>query len=256
MQKLVLKQKPGVDSIARVHIYPVGKFQEGRNFEIALGATQEPVTYTLLNIMGSRIAKKGTGGRLVFTVNQPGWYYIHGDYDFLFAELGVVKVIPQMEIYTLSGSGTTQEGQSVTLTLSGSQRSLEYELLRYGEIYQTKTGTGSPLSFTVGDPGIYTVKACFMGEYTRMNGSALIDVIGNVSITESENNEVRFTFQTPTTKEDSVKYMADINYLDGFKRVKQSIQTKVGNLNSDIIIPYVYGPQGRIEKEYLPYAKK
>ncbi|WP_270487173.1 RHS repeat domain-containing protein [Butyricimonas synergistica] len=253
--KLVLKQKPGVDSIANVHIYPVEKFQEGRNFEIVLGATQEPVTYKLLNIMGSGMAKKGTGERLVFTVNQPGWYYIYGEYDFLFAELGVVKVIPQMEIYTLSGSGTTQEGQSVTLTLSGSQRSLEYELLRYGETYQTKTGTGSPLSFTVGDPGIYTVKACFMGEYTKMNGSALIDVIGGVNITESENNEVRFIFQTPTTKEDSVKYMADINYLDGFKRVKQSIQTKVGNSNSDIIIPYVYGPQGRIEKEYLPYAK-
>lgn len=253
--KLVLKQKPGVDSIARVHIYPVEKFQEGRIFEITLGATQAPVTYILSNLMGSSIAKKGTGGNLVFTVSKPGWYYIYGEYDLLRTELGSVKVIPQMEMYTLSGSGTTQGGQNATLMLSGSQTSLEYELLRYGEIYQTKTGTSGPLSFTVRDPGVYTVRACFIGEYTIMNGCVSVDVINDINITESENNEICFTFQTPTTEGDSIKYTADINYLDGFKRLKQSIQTKVGNSNSDIIIPYVYGQQGRIEKEYLPYAK-
>ncbi len=254
--KLELKQKPGVDNIGRVHIYPVEKFQEGRIVEIVIGGTQESVTYRLSSLTGgTAILKQDTGERLVFTVNQPGWYYLYGEYDMIGAELGVVKVIPLMNVHTLSGTGTTQGGQSATLTLSGSQASLEYELLRYGEVYTTKQGTGSPLSFTVNDPGVYTVRAGFMGEYTLMDGSASVDVTGDINITESENHEMCLTFLTPTTSGDSIKYMADINYLDGFNRVKQSVQVKAGSSHSDIIIPSVYGQQGWIEKEYLPYAK-
>ena len=52
------------------------------------------------------------------------------------------------------------------------------------------------------------------------------------------------------------RFVSNVTYLDGFGRKLQAIQVNGSPGGSgDLIIPYVYGVHGRVEKEYLPYAK-
>ncbi|WP_065220585.1 MULTISPECIES: RHS repeat domain-containing protein [Butyricimonas] len=77
------------------------------------------------------------------------------------------------------------------------------------------------------------------------------------SYTTTQNYVVEKVFLDPSTTTSSPRVINNVVYLDGFGRKLQEIQ--VGGSpggTADIIRPYVYGVQGRVEKEYLPYNKE
>lgn len=56
--------------------------------------------------------------------------------------------------------------------------------------------------------------------------------------------------------ESGTKYVDNVTYLDGFGRKLQETKVKASpGGTGDLIIPHVYGVQGRKEKEFLPFAK-
>ena len=60
----------------------------------------------------------------------------------------------------------------------------------------------------------------------------------------------------PSNSIPSPRSIYNVIYLDGFGRKQQVILVKASSGGTaDIILPLVYGVQGRIEKEYLPYNK-
>ncbi|MCC8173572.1 MAG: RHS repeat-associated core domain-containing protein [Odoribacter sp.] len=64
------------------------------------------------------------------------------------------------------------------------------------------------------------------------------------------------TYINPTSTQSNAGSIEDINYLDGFGRVIQSIAVNaIPTQNRDVITPFEYGVHGRTEKSYLPYVK-
>lgn len=76
------------------------------------------------------------------------------------------------------------------------------------------------------------------------------------SYTMTKNYVVEKVYLESAASAAGARFVNNVVYLDGFGRKMQEIQVG-GALNgtADIILPHVYGVQGRIEKEYLPYSK-
>ena len=80
-------------------------------------------------------------------------------------------------IYNVGGSGNIVSGNSTSITLSGSETGINYQLYKDGTaVGSTTAGTGSSLSWSVSDAGTYTVKSTNDGSGTTMNGSAVVTV--------------------------------------------------------------------------------
>lgn len=79
-----------------------------------------------------------------------------------------------------------------------------------------------------------------------------------VGYTKTRNYKAEQTYIDASTQmgNDTARTVCDIVYTDGFGRKQQEIQ--VGGSpagNADLVLSYAYGTMGKVEKEYLPYAK-
>lgn len=90
-------------------------------------------------------------------------------------------IIP--DVYAVSGTGTYCAGSTgLPVTLSGSQISVSYQLLKGGiPAGAAVSGTGSALTWSDQDEGIYTVNASNNFGSTPMNGSAVITLQSSVT---------------------------------------------------------------------------
>ena len=80
-------------------------------------------------------------------------------------------------IYNVGGSGNIVSGNSTSITLSGSETGVNYQLYKDGTaVGSTTAGTGNSISWSVSDAGTYTVKSTNDGSGTTMNGSAVVTV--------------------------------------------------------------------------------
>ena len=87
-----------------------------------------------------------------------------------------------------------------------------------------------------------------------MNNAALSVLTQNFTVTK--NFVVKKTYLDSSGMSVAPRVISDITYVDGLGRKLQDIQVNGSpGGTADIILPYVYGVQGRVEKEYLPYSK-
>ncbi len=94
----------------------------------------------------------------------------------------------------------------------------------------------------------------FAGERVNARDSAVRQTSNSLpAYTPTKNYVVEKIF----LDESGERCVSNVTYLDGFGRKLQVIQVNGSpGGTGDIIIPYVYGVHGRVEKEYLPYAKE
>jgi RHS repeat-associated protein len=92
-----------------------------------------------------------------------------------------VSVNPQPQVFSVTGTGTyCTSGSGMTVTLSGSQTSVSYQLVKNGTNTGTPlAGTGNALNWTSQTAGTYTVVA------TNTNGSCATTMTGSAVVTAS-----------------------------------------------------------------------
>ena len=105
-------------------------------------------------------------------------------------------------VYTVSGSGTGCTVPGMTITLSGSQSGVNYQLYNGASASGTPlTGTGSAITWTTTVTGTYTVSAYYTGYSScavGMSGNAVISVNPTPSITGGSSSICVFTTTTIT----------------------------------------------------------
>lgn len=132
-----------------------------------------------------------TTSAMTFTPASTGTYYfrcvVSDDCGSSF-NTGVVTVTAKIapNVYSLSGEPTALCGGTATLTLSGSQSGLNYQLYKGGVAEgDPKSGTGNALTWTgIDAAGTYTVKTVETSTYAEatMTGSVTISIMTPTSI--------------------------------------------------------------------------
>ena len=145
---------------------------------IMLNYSEQDVSYQL-KVDGSNVSAPLQGNWNSLTWNN---LTTPGTYNVIATDDNSGCSTPQSGSVTLTGSTTTMFSLSGTnlcigsgagtVTLSGSLVGVNYMLLRNGNNYQSKNGTGVPLSWSINNSvGIYTVQATINGCKIDMNGS-------------------------------------------------------------------------------------
>ena len=86
-----------------------------------------------------------------------------------------------------------------------------------------------------------------------LSASLLMQGQNGTNYTKSRNYTAERTYIDTAAQ---AKYVSDIVYTDGFGREWQRIQVGASPANgADLVTPYAYGTLGKVEREYLPFAK-
>ena len=116
---------------------------------------------------------------------------------------GYVIITPvSPTVYTVSGSGTGCTVPGMTITLSGSQSGVNYQLYNGASTSgSAQTGTGSSITWTTTVTGTYSVSAYYTGYSgcpTGMSGTAVISINPTPSITGGASSICVYTTTTLT----------------------------------------------------------
>jgi gliding motility-associated-like protein len=168
---------------------------EGDIATVTLGGSDVGITYSLLqNETPTGQTQTGNGSALTFNVagltqaGAPYTFTVTGTLngcDVAMNGSAIVDVRVAPSQFTVSGTQTICAGQSATITLSGSESGISYQLLNAGvPAGAAVAGTGAALAFTasglaIGGPYTFTVEASANGCVRTMDGSALVTVSAN-----------------------------------------------------------------------------
>ena len=177
----------------------------GSTGTISLSGSQTGVKYQLQNggvNQGSSIA--GTGSALSFSVTTAGTYTVLATNTTTTCSQGMsgsisLSINPLPTQFTVTGPSSICSGSTGTISLSGSQSGVNYQL-QNGGVNQGSAiaGTGSGLSFSVTTAGTYTVVAtnasttCTQG----MTGSVILSLTTPPTTSNAGSNQ---TFTCSTT---------------------------------------------------------
>ncbi|MCD8173165.1 MAG: DUF6443 domain-containing protein, partial [Alistipes sp.] len=181
----------------------------------------------------------------------PKHYFIRNGEVFFYHDCAEESII----IYDLTGDNN----RPATLTLSGSQQSVSYQLLRNGSPHQAAVmGTGNPLEFTsINTGGYYKVVASFRDKNVPMTGQYRTpDVDLNLSqdnyIVERTVIEAIGSDPGKISRENSI---SKVTYLDGLQRPQQIIAVGASPMGGSIVEQVEYDFKGRSDvTSYLPYV--
>ncbi|MCX6271516.1 MAG: hypothetical protein NTU44_09905 [Bacteroidetes bacterium] len=166
--------------------------QGGTGLPVSLSGSQTGVSYQLLkNGVSYGIPQPGTGNALVWTSMTAGSYTAVATYTATGCSLGMTgsAVITQdllPAVYNLSGTGQYCYGSGGTITLSGSELNVSYQLKKNGVSADlAMDGTGSAISWTGLTAGSYTVTAIgtTSGCTGDMTGTAVLTQAPAINVT-------------------------------------------------------------------------
>lgn len=210
----VINQPPS----GNILVYKViggGNIQPGQSANISLDDKQTCVQYCLYK--NDTLVETKNWDEDFTPQSQYGHYTIKAKYEEREVMMnGEAGVWPKVTLYTMSGGGTVNNGEPVTLTLSGSQTILDYYLLYNGQAISKKSGTGGSLSYSVNIPGTYTVQAGIQDYRVSMNGSITVDGFNGLYYSPGKNYVIERTYMEASTSNPNAKFVENVNYLDGF----------------------------------------
>lgn len=249
-----INQQPGGNILVH-NVTGGGSIQPGQSANISLSDKQTLVQYDLYR--NDTLVETKNWDEDFSPQNQYGHYTVKAKYEEREVMMnGEAGVWPKVTPYSLGGGGTVNNGEPVTLTLSGSQTILDYYLLCNGQVISKKNGTGGTLSYSVNIPGTYTVQAGIQDYRVSMNGSITVDGFNGLYYSPGKNYIIERTYMEASTSNPNAKFVENVNYLDGFgKKIQEILVQGSPGGNADIIVPHVYGTHGREEKNYLPYSR-
>lgn len=182
---------PSITSITSPTIFTVGGSgifcETTGGLDVTLDDSEIGVNYQLLKdgfIEGA--PKAGTGGVLTWNGNREGTYTIMatsggGSCPRTMNSSAVIvkETLPIIFNLTSSATGYCVGGTGTTLTLSGSQVGVNYQLLKGGvPIGGVVSGDGNPLTWLNNQQGVYKVQA------TKASVTCALDMNGTINIVE------------------------------------------------------------------------
>ncbi|HEX2935621.1 MAG TPA: hypothetical protein VHO72_09740, partial [Bacteroidales bacterium] len=182
---------PSITSILSPTIFKVdgsGIFCETTSgLNVTLDNSETGINYQLLKDgFFSGAAKPGNGGVLTWTGNLEGTYTVQATTGggsclrTMNSSAVIVKeTLPLIFDLTAGAGGYCTGGAGVTLSLSGSQVGVNYQLIKDGVASGAPvSGDGNPLSWVNNQKGIYKVQA------TKTSVTCVLDMNGSISIVE------------------------------------------------------------------------
>jgi hypothetical protein len=114
------------------------------------------------------------------TVNARTYWLDFGQVQLLVVQPPNAPPPPPPTIFSVSGGGEVLAGIGVDINLSGSESDVTYQLKRSGSIVDSKSGTGTPISFTnITTAGSYTITGVRGSSSRNMNGTVTVVVNGD-----------------------------------------------------------------------------
>ena len=247
---LTMNQEGGSDKLSESH--PERVFDNiTQTYDIFLPTVQTDVIYSLYKNQYSFVSSQ-KGNAYFRGIEDYGNYHIEARYGNQEVVSDPVNIYPSFKVYTLQGDSLLIQGQSVELTLNGSEKEKTYCLLKDEVPADTLPGTGNSLHFTVHEKGTYRVVAYEEGYSRNMNGEVHVSSLDSYEYSQSKNYKVERTFISSNGQA-----VEDVVYTDGFGRKLQEIQVHgAPDGQKDLIRPYRYGVMGQVEKEFIPYARQ
>ncbi len=130
------------------------------------------------------------------TINNNTEGKVLGPFIMASLEYEKTKMCTTPTTYSVSGSAAICNGSQATLTLSGSQSGIIYQLYNgTSKSGETVTGTGNPLTWTVNAAGTYTVQTVANAGFcsTTMSNSAVITITPATAITGQSTASASYT---------------------------------------------------------------
>ena len=119
-----------------------------QTYDIFLPIAQTDVIYSLYKNQHSFVSSQ-KGNAYFRGIEDYGSYHIEARYGNQEVVSDPVNIYPSFKVYTLQGDSLLIQGQSVELTLNGSEKEKTYCLLKDEVPADTLPGTGNSLHFTV-----------------------------------------------------------------------------------------------------------
>ena len=242
-------------SIQAYNLLGEEKIPLGESGTITLSSRQPQVTYQLYRD-GVLCSSTLNSDNAFTNLRQYGEYRVKGSFKSSSKWMnGEFHLQPDILVREVRGGGILVGNTPVIITLSGSQASVTYQLLRNGGIVEEKAGTGSSLTFSAINGGTYTIRGCYGGYHMTMSGEA--KVIPRHEIVSADRN---YTSARTYTASNGTKSYLDVTYHDGLGYPVQSIQTDAtGTMahgqGDNIVTPVYYDNMRRDNaREYLPFA--
>ena len=182
--------------------------QGGTGLSVSLSGSQTGINYQLLNNgnpSGSPVS--GTGSPLTWANQTSGNYTVSAVYansPFCTANMNGTAVISQSNsptIFTLSGGGSyCAGGTGLSITLSGSQVGVNYQLKKNGNINGAAvSGTGNALVWNNLSGGTYTVVATYVVSpncSANMTGSIVVTAVALPVVSLGNNYSIPYGTNT------------------------------------------------------------
>lgn len=155
-----------------------------------------------------------TGSSLTVTVESTTTYIATGtDANGCSADAEIeITALESPEVFTVSGGGNINDGQTVNVNLSGSQVGVSYHLMRESYEAAVLEGTGEALVFeNINEDGMYTIKAIHSNTNCEeiMDGEA--EIIIN-ALDELQSNTISI-YPNPFIDEITINGMDNGNYI-------------------------------------------